>query len=225
MGNVIKPKMAADSIIADARTTLTQAVARGGRWRDLAELRIAPVLALLTGVEGQLAGARAQAAPLRAARDAEDHRADDLLGRVSDDTWNAVGRPANDPALAILFPGGFGYYAEGDVESQPDRMEVLAQLLEANLHPKLNPATAQALAAEVRAGAEALQQAVDAARTPVARVGVLERVRTAMARSIAMELAHLKRLYKAEGFTEADIHTVIPDRPVREPATAAAKPA
>jgi len=28
-----------------------------------------------------------------------------------------------------------------------------------------------------------------------------------------MQLAQLKRAYKAEGFSEADIHSVIPDRP------------
>jgi hypothetical protein len=36
-----------------------------------------------------------------------------------------------------------------------------------------------------------------------------------------MELARLKRRYLAEGFTEADIHKVIPDRPRAKPAKAA----
>ncbi|AKT42747.1 uncharacterized protein CMC5_069740 [Chondromyces crocatus] len=38
---------------------------------------------------------------------------------------------------------------------------------------------------------------------------MLERVRTAVARTTGIALANLKRLYK----TEAEIHTVIPDRP------------
>jgi len=42
-------------------------------------------------------------------------------------------------------------------------------------------------------------------------VEMLGRMRTVMARSSQRELAALKRLYKAEGFTEAEIHTVIPD--------------
>ncbi len=36
---------------------------------------------------------------------------------------------------------------------------------------------------------------------------------TSLARAAQIELNQLKRLYKAEGFNEADIHTVIPDRP------------
>jgi hypothetical protein len=36
-----------------------------------------------------------------------------------------------------------------------------------------------------------------------------------------MELARLKRRYLAEGFTEAEIHKVIPDRPRSKPAKAA----
>jgi hypothetical protein len=40
-----------------------------------------------------------------------------------------------------------------------------------------------------------------------------------------MELSRLKRRYLAEGFTEADIHQVVPDRPRSKPAKPAAPPA
>lgn len=213
MGNPISPRAAASDILADVRTTHTRATARGGKWQEHADTRLASVLALGAGIETQLATARDTAAPFIAAVNAENDRADDLLGRVSDDVWNAVGRPANDPVLSILFPGGFAYYAEGNTEQQPTRMEILAQLLEANLHPKLTPQQAQAYAADVRASATKLDKTLDDARLPVARVEVLERVYTAVARSAGIELANLKRMYKAEGFSESDIHTVIPDRP------------
>ena len=35
----------------------------------------------------------------------------------------------------------------------------------------------------------------------------------AMNAQARMQLAQLKRAYKAEGFSEADVHSVIPDRP------------
>jgi hypothetical protein len=41
----------------------------------------------------------------------------------------------------------------------------------------------------------------------------LGRVKTALARVAQMQLANLKRVYKAQGFSEADIHAVIPDHP------------
>lgn len=213
MGNVISPRAAAPDILADVRTAHTRATARGGKWQEHADARLASVLALSAGIDTQLTTARETAAPFVAVVKVEDDRADDLLGRVSDEIWNAVGRPANDAVLSILFPGGFAYYAEGNTEQQPTRMEILAQLLEANLHPKLTPQQGQSYAAQVRDGATRLEKALDDARIPTTRIEVLERVYFAVARSAAIELANLKRLYKAEGFSESDIHSVIPDRP------------
>jgi hypothetical protein len=43
-----------------------------------------------------------------------------------------------------------------------------------------------------------------------------------LARAIQMELSRLKRRYLAEGFTEAEIHQVIPDRPRAKPTKSAA---
>jgi hypothetical protein len=50
--------------------------------------------------------------------------------------------------------------------------------------------------------------------TPATRVEVLQRVRRAVVTSAQAALTNVKRLYKAAGFSEADIHTVIPDRPL-----------
>ncbi len=48
---------------------------------------------------------------------------------------------------------------------------------------------------------------------PRIRLQRLQRAKTAIAHSAQIELANLKRMYKAQGFSEADIHSVIPDRP------------
>lgn len=154
---------------------------------------------------------------------ADDH-ADRLVGKVSDDVWNAVGRPAADPVLSIFFPGGNAFYVDGDVTEQPDRMALLAELLQAGLHPKLAQDKAQAAATEITTGANTLRAAVDAARVPRTKVILLERVVTAIARSAAISLASFKRILKANGFTEAEIHTVIPDRSRPAPKKPAAPP-
>jgi hypothetical protein len=36
-----------------------------------------------------------------------------VLGKVSDDVWNAVGRPRNRRALSMIFPGGHVVHAAG----------------------------------------------------------------------------------------------------------------
>lgn len=223
MGEIIRKDASVEDIISDAQKALQNADARGGAWKELADQRIGPVLALFSDADAQFNAARQVAAPLEARLEAENDKADGVLGKVSDEVWNAVGRPGPscDAAYALLFPGGIAYYADGDPTTQPDRMDVLAQLLVSNVHPKLSTAAAQQAAAEVQSAADALRAAVEAARAPLAQVGVLDRVRIAIGRTTALELASLKRLYKAARFREPEIHAVIPARPRSR---AAAKP-
>ena len=112
-----------------------------------------------------------------------------------------------------MFPGGIAHCTRGDTDEQPHRMDLLAGLLDAGIISKLSEDESKAFAVRVRELAKPLRQAVDAAATPRARVALLRREKMALARATQMELAHVKRLYKTEGFSEADIHTVIPDRP------------
>jgi hypothetical protein len=217
MGTVIRKQAAVEDILADVRGSLARARAKAGAWQSIAEARLLPVVQLVDGVEAQRREADAAAAPARAARAAADQAADEAIGAVSDEVWNAVGRPQRDPAMAILFPEGIAHYTDGDVVEQPERMELLAQLLGAGVHPRLGKEVAQGCAERVRAAAATLRAAVDAARGPMARVELLGRTRVALARAGALELGRVKRLYKAEGFREAEIHEVIPNRPVAAP--------
>jgi hypothetical protein len=214
MGEVIRRTASPVDIIADVRATLTNATAKGGVWKTMADERLAPLMALVADVDARYAKAESDLTPLQAAVDARDVEADRMLGRVSDEIWNEVGRPAADPALSILFPGGIAYYADGNVEGQPDRMDLLAELREADLHPRLSLALAKAHAKEIRAAAKTLRAAVDLARPARGRLELLDRVRRALATGAQVQLSSLKRLYKVEHFSEADIHAVIPDRPM-----------
>jgi hypothetical protein len=92
-------------------------------------------------------------------------------------------------------------------------MELLAELLESRVHPRLDDARARSLAAEVRAAADELRTQVTATRPLRARVVLSQRMETAVGRAAQAALAALKRAWKADGKTEADIHSVIPDRP------------
>jgi hypothetical protein len=212
MGEVIRRTGAVNDIIDDTRETYRRATARQGKWKELADERLAPVLAIIDNVGAQRKQAEEEAAPLIAALDAEDDRADRTIGKVSDDIWNAVGRPASDPALNILFPGGNSFYVDGDVNEQPDKMDLLIFLLQAGVHPKLSKATAETAVSELVPATAALRDVVNAARGPRTKVLLFERIFAAVARSAAIELANYKRLLKGHGFSEADIHAVIPDR-------------
>jgi hypothetical protein len=217
MGEIVRKGAGLTVILGDLDISKTRAVAKGGKWQEIAEERLGPVIKLIAAVAAQLEATQQIATPLLAALDAEDQRSDLVIGKASDDVWNAVGRPASDPSLDILFPGGNAFYVDGDVTEQPDRMDLLVQLLEAGVHPKLPADQAAAIAGEVKAAAVALRAAVVAASGPRTRLKLLERVKDAIGRSAAIELSHFKRVLKAHGFTEAEIHTVIPDRPCSVP--------
>jgi 3-oxoacyl-(acyl-carrier-protein) synthase len=212
MGIVVRKNAKVDDIMSDVDTTLTRARARGGVWQTHAEARIAPVHALGQGVASQLDEAERELAPLLALREAADDTADGGIGLIMDEIWNRIGRPASDPTLSVVFPGGIAHYTRGDTDEQPHRMDLLAGLLKARIISKLSEEECEAYATRVLELAAPLRQAVNAAAAPRVRVALLQREKTALARAAQMELAHLKRLYKSEGFSEADIHSVIPDR-------------
>lgn len=214
MGDLIRSNADVDEIFKDVRETLTKAIAKGGTVKQRAEQGLGPVVAMITVAEAELKEGQELLAPLQAAAGAENESADATLDRVYDDTWNDVGRPANDRYLALMYPGGAGYYTDGDTPGQPARMELLARLYDRGVHPKLTAEQSHAYAARVRAAAKELKADIDALATPAANVALLLRVRTALGRSAQFELANLKRTYKNDGMTEAAIHTIIPDRPV-----------
>ncbi len=65
MGEVIANKAAADDIFADVVTTHARAVARGGKWQELAEERLGAVLGVITNLQSRLAAAESEVLPLR----------------------------------------------------------------------------------------------------------------------------------------------------------------
>lgn len=213
MGEVIRRDAAAADILADANATLTNAVARGGTWQTSAEARLGPVIALSASVEARRKAALTEHAPVHARLNAGNDVADNLVGRISDDIWNLLGRPGNDPALDILFPGGVSYYTDGDVTEQPGRMLLLAELLESGIHPRLDASRANGFATELRASASALQAHVDASQPIRLRLHLTEKMHFATAKAAHAALVNLKRAWKSDGQSEVEIHTVIPDRP------------
>jgi hypothetical protein len=212
MGEVIRKDAAANDIAADGNSTLTNADARGGAWKQLAEERLAPAVAIFNKVVSDLNAAEAQLAPLQASVAAYDNETDDFLGAKADEMWNLVGRPAFDAAYSLAWPGGSSAYTDGPDDEQPERMDLLAEILTASLHPKVDPAWSAALATGVKSRAATYRSLLDAARPVRAKVNLLKKMKTVVARSVQMELSRLKRRYLAEGFREPEIHQVIPNR-------------
>lgn len=224
MGDLIGKTAAASTIMTDVEATYAKAKARGGKWLELAERMLGGPLKLKEALAAQLRVTEAEVRGLLATVDAQDEAADRLIGQISDECWNAIGRPAYEPTYDVVFPSGIGYYTDGPDVEQPHRMELLANLLEMNVLARLPAEQAATMAKRLRDMAGAYREVLAPVAAPRTKLQMLERAATALARSSQIALAQLKRLYRVEGFTETEIHTVIPARP-RKKASVATPPA
>lgn len=213
MGEVIGPTAAVDDIIDDLKGSLERAKVRGGEWKSLAENYLGPVVAVIVATEAQAAPVEAALEPLEYELLVINDDADDTIKSSSDMIWNKLGRPGNDVYLEVIFPGGTAVYTDAKPELQPARMHLLAELLDKGVHPTLDQAVASSCAQEIRAKADVFQAKVNAIAPLKNKLELLNSVRTALARAGRQRLVSLKRAYLAAGFSEADIHQVIPDRP------------
>lgn len=213
MGEVIRKTAAVEDILADINTTLERAFAKKDPWKTSAEARIGFVVALANGISERVKAAQALVGPAVAELGVANEESDKLIGRTSDDIWNDLGRPGVDLLFDLLFPGGISEYTDAPIDDQPFAMLLLAELLESGIHPKLDATKATAYATNVRQSATRLEEKVDAARPLRARLRVLLRMQTVVARAGAVTLSRLKKQWLADGHSEAEIHTIIPDRP------------
>jgi hypothetical protein len=214
MGTLISKNKASAQICGDLATAVSKSSAVGGKVADIAAEEIVPVHDAVVQNEADLSAARVAASPFLSALEVAYKKAVDAVQLTYDVAWNYVGRPAFDQKLAQLFPNGSAHYTEGEPEKLPERMEFLARLFEKTPHPKLSKAQNDSFAATLREAAKAHSDAMDAARLPATEVELLERTQTAMGRSAHSALAAFKRRLKAAGYTEAQIHEIIPNRPV-----------
>lgn len=224
MGEVISKHAATADIIDHGRQTVTKADARGGRIQELSHLRLDDVLGAATLIEGRIVETKAALVPLTAAVEKEDKSADNTVGRVSDEIWNALGRPANDTFYSLLFPGGIGIYTGSAVDDEPEMLGLLGELIMLPLSPRLNAEQKARWQAELTAAAAPLRTAVEARSPLVIRLNFHTRILQAVGKLTQVRLAMLKRDLKNEGLTEQQIHEVIPDasRPKPRPAPAPA---
>lgn len=218
MGEIISKQAATDDIMADIHTTLAAARARGGAWATDGDTFLGQVLAVADRATTERDQAEAEARPLRLTLAARDAQADDLILKFYDETYNLLGRPGYDPLWSLLYPGGASAYTEGNTMDQPERMELLVTLLRSNVHPGIPDDRAKIMATELEVAAADLKEAVNALVRPSTRAAHFDRLRQILARSGQVQLSRLKRHWKGQGRSEADIHQVIPDRPRRSKA-------
>jgi hypothetical protein len=227
MGEVIRKSAPAADIIADVATARRNAASRGGRVAELAEARLAEALGSYETVAARRAALTDEAERLAADARVRDQQADGVVGRVADEIWNALGRPAADTGFALLFPGGIEAYVSAPGDEEPYMLELLAELLDHPVSPKLTAEQRTGWKQQLLDVAAVLRPSVEAANRAARRLRLLDRVGASLARIAQMRLVSYKRDLKGEGLTEVEIHQIIPDaaRPHRaDPAPAPTTP-
>lgn len=224
MGEVIGPGASFDAIESDIKATHQAASIRGDDWKTPAQNIIGPVVSLLLVIDGKLAPVIVPLEQLESELELMDSESDLLVGAERDFLWNELGRKAEDIYFEFIFPGGKNFYTKAKEDEQVSLMYLLAEILESNLHPRLDPAVAAASAGRIRAQTDAYKAKMDAIRPLRAKKELLSTVRKNVIRLGRSRLAALKRVYLAAGFSETEIHQVIPDRPSSKKAAPAAEP-
>ncbi|HRI70841.1 MAG TPA: hypothetical protein PK156_41695, partial [Polyangium sp.] len=82
---------------------------------------------------------------------ARDSDADDAIGAVRDEMWNAVGRVRDNEPMGVVFPGGIGTYTAGDPGNQPILMQVLHSRILAGSAPQWTESERHGWAATIEA--------------------------------------------------------------------------
>jgi hypothetical protein len=213
MGRIISNNAGIEEKLRDVEVTLVRCRERGGVWEKQGTAFLGDVVVLAERSLADLDKSDDARTRLVAARDLALSTAHRVVGRVYDDLWNDLERPAVDPFLAILFPGGADCVDEEKIEDRADTMDAIATTLATVGHPRLPKERTTAAADTIRAEAARLREAIGTANKAVAVWTVHRKVRRALGLVGQAQLSSLKLALRSLRFREAQIHEVIPDRP------------
>jgi hypothetical protein len=223
MGNLIRKLAAADSILRDLGIVQSIALARGTPFDEDASRFLDAPLAVADAHRARIAALDVDLRGVRAEQLVADAACDGVVCRIKDVLWNRIGRVKGDPLFNQVFPSGVATYKDAGPLAKAARVRLLAGVLESSKHPMLTPDVVAPYAIELRAVAATLE-AINARLAPILLAMELVRAQYAVnAREAQVQLARLKRYWKAMGMTESAVHAIIPDRPVSAPFEASAE--
>jgi hypothetical protein len=215
MGAVIQKNAARADIVADLNTTVERAQPRGAAWLEGIQKFLLAILALITRNQTTLEAAQKALRESHGAADWKLAEIGDRIATVHDDLYNVVGRPGqhSDALWLLLFPHAAATIRGLPLQEQPTAIALVVDLLRERVHPKISAEVADEAVAELEACAAELQAVATPLAAAKVKVDLLDKTAGVLAKAGQVQLADLKRFWKALRFSEADIHDVIPDRP------------
>ncbi|HEV8324938.1 MAG TPA: hypothetical protein VG389_25210 [Myxococcota bacterium] len=211
MGSIILRKAAVEAIEEVVAKTLQQARQRDDQVRGRVEAKLGPHEPAIEAARAEQGVMEARAGDAHARATYLADRAAQTVGEVADEIWNALDRPGADVTYAMLLPGGVAFIKNEAPARQAVLMRVLAEKLRKTQDARLEQTRLDAWAERVEEGAGPLWDAAVAALAAEGRAYHARQARAHVVRTAWRELPRLKRELLNEGWSEADIHRVIPD--------------
>ncbi len=210
MGQVIPRNSSPERIFGDTNTALAKARSRSDAIKSAAEARLGPIEVAISTNKENFKAAKAAALVASTRLEAADASSDLTVGKVIDLAWNELGRPAHSLDYTLIVGSGKQDWTDGDPLEQHLPMGVLANRFRESTVPALQ-ANKEAWAVEIEQKAAVQKAAATASKDADAPVYAFVAQQRSLANLAHVALTRLKRDYKSEGMTEAQIHEIIPD--------------
>lgn len=220
MGVVITKNAAIADILADLRTAVDKAASRGGVWSEEAQKVLANPAVRAFGADEALEQADEALRLERIALELAVRAADLGVANAHDALWNRLDRPKDHPELEVIIPSPLREFTSQPPGDKPQWLDAMAQMLEEGLLSEVPLQDCVDVATELRARSAALVTVLERWEKARKQRTLKNALRKGYVRAARIQLVHLKRIYKARGKSEADIHRVIPDRKKYRPKAA-----
>ncbi len=211
--NVAIDTIALDAVIATIFVSLTNARNRGDPWKALAEEFLGPAEAILKRINvTRLDLLRQHAGPASELTE-WNQKVLALIETFADAIWERRGQTSQDPLLSILAPGTPNFFFEWKIGEATDRIEVLLDVLMADMCAGAEMNESQAAADNMRNILPEYRALCEKVRANRAKLEVLEKVAETVARTAHVQHSRLRRRMRADGFDPFEVRKVFPDIP------------
>ena len=213
MGTVVKRTARIEKINETVQMTMKVGLAYGGTVAEAATEHLAgPVAAILRELAQRTAAMEAEETA-RVAMMAQIERADRTIAGIRDAIWNALGRPRHSLILDYVFPDGITTYTNAAPQDRPAALEVLHSRLQSVTAPVLTKEQRNDWASQIQDLRDKVGPVVATHHPLAVKADIADATYRSVVRAGLAGVHAFKHALMILGFTESQIHDIIPDVP------------
>lgn len=195
--------------IIDAVTSaLANARIEGEPYKSKAEEYLGPFETILLRISLERMDTRNALHEVQTTLDRLTRQAEATLDKKADELWEHLGSPDYDPIYNLMFPSAPP--STTDARAFAERLSLVADLLSAGMHPKIDRTRAAFAAQEIRQISEEFHEQLYVLLKHQGRDTALDNLEASVARIGLLELGSLRRALRGCGADENRIKSVVP---------------